>query len=173
MAVFTIETDRRIVTMDYLSDLRKIICLQCESSKPLALQNNWTKVIRRIIHVRQAAKTAEISRRNSNSFPAKWSLGNELEIFHTDDVTYSGLLALLIGGSKFSTNQKHYQHLGSVEWTVRNFCACSSNIISWWNCWCRREMSAVFSGSTSDRWSVFKSVKTEEYNWSDSLLPEN
>ena len=99
--------------------------------------------------------------------------GEWVQIFHTDDVTYSGLLALLIGESKFSTNQKHYPHLGSVEWTVWNFCACSPNIISRWNCWCRREMSAVFSGSTSGGWYVFKSVKTEEYNWSDSLLPEN
>lgn len=32
---------------------------------------------------------------------------------------------------------------------------------------------AVFSGSTSGGWPVFKSVKTEEYNCSDSLLTEN
>lgn len=51
------------------------------------------------------------------------------------------LVALLIGGSKFSTKQKHYPYLGSVEWSVWNFCACSSNIISRWNCWWRREMS--------------------------------
>ena len=52
---------------------------------------------------------------------------------------------LLIGWSKFSTNQKHYPDLGSDTSSVWDFYARFSDVISRGNQWWRREISAVFS----------------------------
>ena len=53
---------------------------------------------------------------------------------------------LLIGWSKFSTNQKHYPDLGSEASSVWNFWARFSDVFSRGDHRWRGEMSAVFSG---------------------------
>ena len=55
-------------------------------------------------------------------------------------------VVLLIGLSKFSTNQTHYPDLGSVASSVWNFCACFPDAVLRRNQWWRREMSAGFWG---------------------------
>ena len=51
------------------------------------------------------------------------------------------LNVLLIGWSKFPTNQKHHTDLGSNTSPVWNFCARFSDVISRGNQWLRRDMS--------------------------------
>ena len=53
---------------------------------------------------------------------------------------------LLIGWSKFSTNQKHYPDLGSDTSSVWNFCARFSDVTSWGNRLVASRNAAVFSG---------------------------
>ena len=45
-----------------------------------------------------------------------------------------------------STNQKHFQDLGSVTSSVWNFCPHYSDVVLWGLKWWPRETSAVFSG---------------------------
>ena len=61
-------------------------------------------------------------------------------------VTTQIWVVLLIGWSKFWTNQKHYLYLNSVASSVWNFCTRFSVVISWGNQWWRCEISGVFSG---------------------------
>ena len=61
-------------------------------------------------------------------------------------VTIQILVVLLIGESKFLTNQNYYPDLGSDTSSVWNFCVRFSDVISRGNQWWRREMSVVFSG---------------------------
>ena len=64
-------------------------------------------------------------------------------------------VVLLIGWSKFWTNQTHYPDLGGDASSVWNFCSRFSDVISWGNQWWRREMSAVFSGYDNSSWVIF------------------
>ena len=66
----------------------------------------------------------------TTGFHAKWSLWNERRNSILMTVTCQICVVLLIGWSKFSTNQKHYPDLGSNASSVWNFCARSSDFIS-------------------------------------------
>ena len=78
-------------------------------------------------------------------------------------VTNQTWIVLLIGWSKFSTNQKHYPDLGGDTLSVWNFCGHFPDIISQGNQWLHCEMSAVFSG--------FYMQKTEDSAQSGSNHP--
>ena len=55
-----------------------------------------------------------------------------------------------------SSNQKHYPGLDSDTSSVWNFCARCADVISRGNQWCRREMSAVFTGCNSSYCEVMQ-----------------
>ena len=57
-----------------------------------------------------------------------------------------GASVLLIGWNFLSTNQKHYQDLGSDTSSVWNFCVRYSDIVLRGLKWRPREIAAVFSG---------------------------
>ena len=66
---------------------------------------------------------------------------------------------LLIGwvetrGNFVSTNQKHYQDLGSDESSVWNFCARYSDVVLRGLKWRPRETSAVFSGYVVSQYTI-------------------
>ena len=105
------------------------------------LTNTWT---------RKPEKTADIPRRHW--FPREMTSeeGRLRQKFHTDDASLprSGeCFWLVVPRGKFaSTNQKHHPNVCSDTSLVWNFCALFSDVILWEDQWCRREMSAVFSG---------------------------
>ena len=67
---------------------------------------------------------------------------------------YPDLVSAVIGWKIASTNQKHYLDLGSDTSSVWNFCARSSDVISWGNQWWRREVS-VFSQANNYFYFIF------------------
>ena len=79
--------------------------------------------------------------------------------FHTDHVSLprSEKCFWLVetNFSRDTTNQKHYSDLGSDASSVRNFCACFSDVISRGNQWWRRKMSAVFQGLVRNKLIIY------------------
>ena len=81
-------------------------------------------------------------------------------------VTIHILEVLLIGESKFLTNQKCYPDLGSDASSVWNFCARFSDVISRGNQWWRREMSVVcFSGKAGSFTSGNATLHLMRVSW--------
>ena len=81
-------------------------------------------------------------------------------------VTIQILEVLLIGESKFLTNQKCYPDLGCDASSVWNFCARFSDVTSRGNQWWRREMSVVcFSGKAGSFTSGNATLHLMRVSW--------
>ena len=82
-------------------------------------------------HLLQAWETAYIPRRH-HLFLLEMTSEKGAQKFHTDNVLLPryGKCMLLIGWSKFVTNQKQYPYFGSNTLSVWNFCSCFSDVIS-------------------------------------------
>ena len=84
-------------------------------------------------------------------FPKNWHLGNEHRnsvpmTCHYSDLGSAADWSCRAGNLLQPIVEKHYLNQGGDTSPVWNFCAPSSDVISWWSQqWCR-EMSAFFSG---------------------------
>ena len=102
----------------------------------------------------------------SSGFPAKWRPRNDfrnsmlLTCYYPDLGCASDWLA----AREICLNQsEHYPHRGSDTSSVWNFCSRFSDVISRWNQFWRREMSACFSG-------LFIAIKQQRASWVANAL---